>query len=93
MDVYSSVSIATDKQNMFTKEHMMSLVQYLQETEIPKPTCRNADQAAMRNRVEVAWRIWASLSQKAMAIVRLDPSESANKLVKPAEFRGLELMT
>lgn len=71
----------------------MSLVQHLQETEIPKPTCRNADQAEMRNQVEVAWRIWASPSQRAMVSERLDPPESANKLVKPADFKGLEIMT
>jgi len=47
----------------------------------------------MRNRVEVAWKIWAFPSQRAMVIEHSDPPESANKLVKPADFRGLELMT
>jgi hypothetical protein len=66
----------------------MSLVQYLQDTESLKPTCRNVDQAMMKNQAEVAWRIWASLSQRAMVVQRPDPSESERKLVKPVNFRG-----
>jgi len=46
----------------------MRLVQNLQETKIPKPTCRNEDQVVMRNRAEVAWKIWAFPFQRVVVI-------------------------
>ena len=47
----------------------------------------------MKNQAEVAWRIWASLSHRAMVVERSNPLESERKLVKPADFKGFENTT